>query len=88
MLITRYSSEEPPYFTLVHPFVWSYKPDSAPVAVSPLRFLFKQSIKLHNKMGSPAKAPKVKGGAAKPKKEKKAKDPNAPKVRNASNTTC
>ncbi|KAG7670377.1 hypothetical protein Ndes2526B_g00129 [Nannochloris sp. 'desiccata'] len=30
-------------------------------------------------MGSPAKAPKAKGGAAKPKKEKKEKDPNAPK---------
>jgi hypothetical protein len=39
-------------------------------------------------MGSPAKAPKAKGGAAKPKKEKKEKDPNAPKVRNASRTTC
>lgn len=29
---------------------------------------------------SKAKAPKAKGGAEKPKKEKKAKDPNAPKV--------
>jgi hypothetical protein len=39
-------------------------------------------------MGSPAKAPKAKGGAAKPKKEKKEKDPNAPKVRKRSNTAC
>ena len=39
-------------------------------------------------MGSPAKAPKVKGGASKPKKEKKAKDPNAPKVRKPSDPFC
>jgi len=38
-------------------------------------------------MGSAAKAPKAKGGAAKPNApKKKEKDPNAPKVRIVSNT--
>ena len=39
-------------------------------------------------MGTPAKTSKTKGGTAKPKKEKKVKDPNAPKVsRNSLITT-
>jgi hypothetical protein len=66
--------------------VWSYKLDSALVAVSSLGSLYKNSIKTSSKMGSPAKAPKAKGGATKVTKTKKEKDPNAPKVRNAVNT--